>query len=453
MAVRNYMHPRNIYRQPPNFKELAITYPEFRKYVKQELSGKVSIDFQDRKAVAELTKTLLLNDFKLDVDIDESRLIPRVPLCLNYILWIEDLLSVLNINDRVPFGIDIGTGSVCIYCLLASSKGWKMLATDVDEENIALAQKNIIKNKLENQIVIKSVKDFDNLLLNVLDTDQSYDFCMCNPPFFNPYEKPVSRTPRRKEILSVASDVDTEIATYGGEVEFIKKLIKESQILKDKIKIYTTLVGKKNDFLTLQEEIRKTSPKSFLTTEFCQGRTTRWGIAWSYSDINLEKEISEQKSKKNKNKGKTALRHVIENKKLDDVVPKIKKLLEDLKLQFNDESTDQANLALKVAAYENTWSNQRRKRRENKKKEEAEESKFENEESCLPSKKMKIEEEKKDDALPKSSIVEFLILITQDNNSVVLELPWLSGNKEFIFQILQYFKNKGIDEKTSVSKE
>lgn len=29
------MHPRNIYKSPPNFKQLAIEFPEFRKYVRQ----------------------------------------------------------------------------------------------------------------------------------------------------------------------------------------------------------------------------------------------------------------------------------------------------------------------------------------------------------------------------------------------------------------------------------
>lgn len=27
------MHPRNIYKTPPNFKQMAIDYPEFRKHV------------------------------------------------------------------------------------------------------------------------------------------------------------------------------------------------------------------------------------------------------------------------------------------------------------------------------------------------------------------------------------------------------------------------------------
>lgn len=35
MSMNQYMHPRNIYKKPQNFKELAIEFPEFRKYVKQ----------------------------------------------------------------------------------------------------------------------------------------------------------------------------------------------------------------------------------------------------------------------------------------------------------------------------------------------------------------------------------------------------------------------------------
>jgi len=34
------MHPRNIYKNPPNFKHLAISYPEFRKFTKQVIGSK-----------------------------------------------------------------------------------------------------------------------------------------------------------------------------------------------------------------------------------------------------------------------------------------------------------------------------------------------------------------------------------------------------------------------------
>ena len=118
-------------------------------------------------------------------------------------------------------------------------------------------------------------------------------------------------------------------------------------------------------------------------------------------------------------------------------------------MQFTDESTDQANIAFKIVAYENTWSNQRRKRRENKKKKEETGESTAVDPDSPPSKKIRIDEEKTDTALPKSSIVEFLILITEENGSVALEFPWLSGDKGLIFQILQYFKNNGINEKES----
>jgi methyltransferase len=31
----SFMHPRNPYRTPPDFKELALKFPEFRKHAKQ----------------------------------------------------------------------------------------------------------------------------------------------------------------------------------------------------------------------------------------------------------------------------------------------------------------------------------------------------------------------------------------------------------------------------------
>jgi hypothetical protein len=34
------MHPRNIYKNRPNFKQLAISYPEFRKFTKQVIGSK-----------------------------------------------------------------------------------------------------------------------------------------------------------------------------------------------------------------------------------------------------------------------------------------------------------------------------------------------------------------------------------------------------------------------------
>ena len=107
MSLNKFMHPRNKYRnQKPSFKELALEYPDFGKHTtRDEESGKVHLDFKDPSALRALTKTLLKHDFELDVDLPSDRLVPTIPLRLNYIHWIEDILD--NTEGEIR-GIDIG---------------------------------------------------------------------------------------------------------------------------------------------------------------------------------------------------------------------------------------------------------------------------------------------------------------------------------------------------------
>lgn len=75
----------------------------------QGLDGKIKINFQDAEALRILTKVLLKKDFDLDIDIPIDRLVPAVPLRLNYVLWLEDIIEVLEIpKDEIIYGIDIG---------------------------------------------------------------------------------------------------------------------------------------------------------------------------------------------------------------------------------------------------------------------------------------------------------------------------------------------------------
>lgn len=73
----------------------------------QDVTGKVTIDFKDPLSLRVLTKCLLKTDFNLDVEIPEDRLVPTLPLRLNYILWIEDLMTAVQRNSQIR-GVDIG---------------------------------------------------------------------------------------------------------------------------------------------------------------------------------------------------------------------------------------------------------------------------------------------------------------------------------------------------------
>lgn len=72
------------------------------------MNGKIVFDFKNQDGLRLLTTILLKKDFDLDVDLSVGRLIPTIPLRLNYLLWIEDLFN-LNYNKTKKIkGIDIG---------------------------------------------------------------------------------------------------------------------------------------------------------------------------------------------------------------------------------------------------------------------------------------------------------------------------------------------------------
>ena len=48
-------------------------------------------------------------------------------------------------------------------------------------------------------------------------------------------------------------------------------------------RIFTTMVGHKSSIAPILKMIEEAGASTWTRTEFCQGRTMRWGIAWTYS--------------------------------------------------------------------------------------------------------------------------------------------------------------------------
>lgn len=138
-----------------------------------------------------LTQTLLLEYFQINVDFAAGSLVPTLPLRLNYILWLEDILNSRPSQEQTK-GIDIGCGSSCIYSLLAAKKNnWQMVALESNAINLQYSLKNIEDNKLKHLITLYTQKDKTQIFqeyFNHLDANGQtiiYDFCLCNPPFFD----------------------------------------------------------------------------------------------------------------------------------------------------------------------------------------------------------------------------------------------------------------------------
>nr|SVE83602.1 EOG090X04JL [Daphnia pulex] len=445
----SFMHPRNPYRTPPDFKELALKFPEFRKHAKQKLTGKIEIDFKDAAAVRALSTVLLKRDFNLDVELPPDRLVPTLPLRLNYLLWVEDLLQQVNpVSEQIVHGIDIGTGACCIYPILAARmKGWHFTATEADETNYKCSLETLERNCLQSHVTIVKVTA-ESMLHGNIDNSRKYDFTMCNPPFFDSDSfGPKSRSDKRPLPMcpkSGGSASTTEIAVKGGEVKFIENLIKECQELKSCVRMFTTMLGHKSSLAPIILLLKEAGASSWSETEFCQGRTTRWGLAWTFCD-DLTVPKLPQIRPKNNGKGPPPLNYVISDERWSNkgdlsvacVLMKILELLNSLKMEIRKIKDKKDKKAIEFVARENTWSNQRRKQREGKRN---------SDQACEQpeSKRAKIDGCSLELQKDQNFCLKGLLLLEETNTeSIQLQMYWIEGGsgRESINQILQYMKN------------
>lgn len=116
----------------------------------------------------------------LEILVKEPVLIPR-PETEEWILnLIEQLTKLENQNLHI---LDLCTGTGCIALALAKAlPAASILATDISEQALELAQKNAELNRIENITFIASDL-FEDIVL-----DHRFDLIVCNPPYISPEE-------------------------------------------------------------------------------------------------------------------------------------------------------------------------------------------------------------------------------------------------------------------------
>ncbi|KAG7208917.1 hypothetical protein KM043_015097 [Ampulex compressa] len=376
MSLRKFMHPKNKYKKYPDFKLLAIVYPEFQKVASVDLSGEVRLDFKNEESVRVLTEVLLKHDFNLNVKIPKKNLVPTLPLRMNYVLWMEDLMHYASHPDmETVTGIDIGTGAVCIYPLLCA-KMYKchMIATEIDKQSVQTSIEHVKNNNFEDLITVHLV-DGQNLLKDVIEDDKVYQFTMCNPPFFDVGEN-ADKTEKELPPRNAPTGSEQELTTEGGEKQFVTKIIEESLEIKDRIKIYTTMVGQKSNLSILIKTLRKEGIQNSTWTEFCQGHTKRWGLAWTFlakDDLDLTKapvirKIEDTFKKISKQDYNVSIMFPMEEyfSSFTETIEALKKMLKDLHIhitELNRRMKDFDGWACQLKALKNTWTHGRKKRR------------------------------------------------------------------------------------------
>ena len=329
MSLNDYMHPRNVYKNnPPKFEDLASLFSDFKKLVQYSKSGKPFVNFRNPDVVRTLCICLLDKDFQLKLELPPDRLAPTVPLRLNYLLWLEDLLGCAPGSSDVTI-LDIGCGSSCVYPLLGCRlvKSWKFVATEIDDKNLMFARRNVQNNELCDRINVVHATN-DGALL-----DHNFDACMCNPPFFTSDEELLSAADRPVANSSCSGD---RCELVGGDYLFAKRIFQESLLLKSDKLWFTVMLGKKSSVIKIKDLLRHEKVKSVCWTEFCQGRTMRWGVAWSFKKIDSSSVVKSQRKKKRKN---TVLTFTSKYCLTNETVEATKLLLHSLGLEFTQNNS------------------------------------------------------------------------------------------------------------------
>ncbi|KAM7184850.1 putative DUF890 domain containing protein [Rhypophila sp. PSN 637] len=277
---------RSLYGSEPDFRALARKDPDFAHFLHKD--GR--LDFTDPAGTMQLTRTLLKQDFGLQIELPDDRLCPPVPNRHNYILWLKMLLDTSSYREPGGKlrGLDIGTGASCIYPLLGTAqRPWCFIATDIDEKSLGYARKNVGLNGLEERIRVVERKATDTLIpLDDLGV-QSIDFTMMNPPFYASDQEMLALAEKKdRPPHSTCTGAPIEMVCDGGEVAHVGRMLQESLTLRNRVQWYTAMVGKASSLELLVEELRKNGIDNYAVSELVQGtKTRRWTLGWSFGPM------------------------------------------------------------------------------------------------------------------------------------------------------------------------
>jgi 23S rRNA (adenine1618-N6)-methyltransferase len=288
---RGKPHPRNSFTGTYDMDRLIAAYPSLEPFVKRTRMGepcRPTITYSDSDACRALNTALLVADYGVHPKYSEilplDALLPPVPGRADYVHNIADLLALSSPTNRIPtgpniIGMDIGTGASAIYPTLATSLyKWKMIASEINTSSIGSAKQIIEANGHTELINVRQQASAKKIFDGVLRTTEKIDFAMCNPPFYPSLEAFQKENARKlkglakgglNKILPIddikqRNDVQGEITSNnfggsgselwceGGEVAFVKRIIKESKTYSDRCLWFSSLVSRKMNFKRIE---------------------------------------------------------------------------------------------------------------------------------------------------------------------------------------------------------
>ena len=299
------LHPRNRNREKYDLKALIAAVPELNEYTKPNKVGELSIDFSRPNAVKLLNQALLYHYYGINYwAFSDKNLCPPVPGRAEYIHRIADLLAQYNSN-KIPKGepvtlVDIGVGASCIYPIVGVVEyGWSFIGTDINAKSLASSQSIIDNNpQLKGKVSCRLQRNRDVFFSGIIGQKDKVDVTICNPPFYASTDEATNGTQRKVRNLSGKkgslnernfSGISNELICEGGELQFITKMIEESQQFAMNCFWFTTLVSKASNLKPIYTTLEKVKATKVETIAMQTGNKTSRIVAWTFLSKELQK--------------------------------------------------------------------------------------------------------------------------------------------------------------------
>ena len=288
---KSAFHLNNRHQGRYDIDALVKSHPELERYITANKKGEKSVKFSDPNAVKALNTALLIHYYALEYwDIPDGYLCPAVPGRADYVHHIAELIEEKTQGVKL---LDIGTGANLIYPIVASHDyGWHVVGTDIDADVLSSAQNIINKNKrLQMSVELRRQPNTQDIFHGIIDNKDFFDLTMCNPPFYQSAEEAIKNNERKNKNLHGNksnkvkrnfSGQATELWTEGGEKQFLKDMVYQSQKYSTQVGWFTTLVSREAYIPAISKSIEAVKAKRAKIIEMGTSNKSSRIVAWKF---------------------------------------------------------------------------------------------------------------------------------------------------------------------------
>lgn len=305
-TARPALHPRNRHQGRYDFDRLVRASPALSTHLVTTPRGEASIDFHDPAAVRELNRAILRADYGIaHWDLPDGALCPPIPGRADYLHGLADLLADSG-DGRIPRGLsvrvlDVGVGASVIYPLLGHAEyGWRFVGADIDATSLQVASAIIASNRLERAITLRRQARRQHIFEGIVGEDDRFDLTLCNPPFHASAGEAARVHDRKRRQLGAAASAPRgraappaanfgghahELWCPGGEAEFLRRMVRESVDVHDRVLWFSSLVARSEHLSGLRRQLRQAGAIEVREVAMAQGSKQSRFVAWTFHDV------------------------------------------------------------------------------------------------------------------------------------------------------------------------